>query len=298
MDWTGVSMGAIVHACNQQVGRANAADWPTDLSAVNLSKYLKTVPEEDRWWTHPPLSTSAVPPAAVEPAVESADDGTHIHHFIMSLQSNCAQLRWRIPSPSKETPPLPLNYQPKCPPGRFPCVRPVLAKIRGRHVLFPRPLRWPRQLLFPRPLRTRDVVTPLPICLRWRRRSARRRPPPRLPLRQLVHLRCPSPFQLWRSAPCLPLARALHPLPARCASSFRRLRAWCVMLTICCSERPHPSALQERCDPCIAKDLPVCWAQDKPTTTLACESCANSKKQCKKPAYWAMNITDLSMLHV
>ena len=235
MNWAGISMNAIVHACNLQVNSANAADWPTDLSAVNLSKYLSTVPEQDRWWTRPLPSASAVQPVTVEPAVELADDGTPIHHFIISLQSDCAQPQWMIPSLSRWNL-RHLNYQLHYP--QHVPLAPVLARIRVRHVLFPRPLRWHHQLRFPRPPKTRGVVTPLPICLRWRSRSARRPPPLllRLLLRQPVRLRCPSPSQLWRSAMYLPLARALHPLHARCASSFRRLRAWCVMLAICSSE--------------------------------------------------------------
>ena len=159
-------------------------------------------------------------------------------------------------------------------------------------------LRWICRLRFPRPPNRRDVMTPPPIRLWRKHRSPRRRLPPLLPPRWLARLRFPLPSQLWRSAPHPRLTGTRDPHLARCASSFRRLWARCVSPNTCRAERPHLSYLQECCDPCINKNFTVCYAQDKPQATTACESCANLKRQCKKPAFWAMNITDLSMLSV
>ena len=320
IDWASVSMPTIAHACSAQANSASAVDWPADLSAINLPQYLNTVPEGDRWWTLPlpsaSASASAVPPVAVLIAdippvavliadVLPAEDGALIHFCIICLQSNCAQPRWTILwtilSPLSMSTPLHLNCLPNYHlnhlnhPESFPLVRPVLAKIRGRHVKISWSLRWPRRLRFPRHPSRRDVVTPPLIRLRWRSRPARRSLPPGLPLRPPAHLKCLPLSHLWRSAPHPPSARAPnHPL-ARYRITFHRLWARCVTLNTCSMERPHVLYLQERCDPCINKGFKVCYAQDKPQTT-ACESCANLKKQCKKPAFWAMNITDLSTL--
>ena len=85
-------MPAIIEACNLQVNSANAADWPEDLSSLNLSKYLKNVPESDRWWTPPLPSASAFASASViQPVVDQpdvvalADDGMIILFCILCL---------------------------------------------------------------------------------------------------------------------------------------------------------------------------------------------------------------------
>ena len=89
-------MPAIIEACNLQVNSANAADWPEDLSSLNLSKYLKNVPELDRWWTLPLPSASAFASASasasvIQPVVDQpdvvalADDGMIILFCILCL---------------------------------------------------------------------------------------------------------------------------------------------------------------------------------------------------------------------
>ena len=309
INWASVSMPTIAQACSAQANSANAVDWPADLSAINLPQYLNTVPEENRWWTLPlpSASASAVQPVAVPTAdVPPADDGTLMHFCIICLQSNCAQPRWTILwtilSPQSTWTPLHLNCLPNYRlnhlnhPESFPLVHPVLAKIRGRHVKISWSLRWLRRLQFPPPPSRRDVVFPPQIRLRWRSRPVRRSLPSGLPVRPPARLKCLPLSQLWRSASHPPRARAPNPPLARYTNLFRRLWARCVTSNTCRMEWPHLSYLQERCDPCINKGIEVCYAQDKPQATTACESCANSKKQCKKPAFWAMNITDLSTL--
>ena len=79
-------MPAIIEACNLQVNSANAADWPEDLSSLNLSKYLKNVPESDWWWTLPLPSASVIQPVVDQPDVVAlADDGMIILFCILCL---------------------------------------------------------------------------------------------------------------------------------------------------------------------------------------------------------------------
>ena len=95
MNWAAATITTVVQACNVRVTTAKSADWPADLSTLDLSKYLVDTPEEDHWWALLLLTASAVLPTlptVVEQTVEEPpEDGTLMHHVITSSCSNFFQ---------------------------------------------------------------------------------------------------------------------------------------------------------------------------------------------------------------
>jgi hypothetical protein len=52
--WEAITVDAITHGCKQQRPNPSNVKWHPDLSAIDISTYLREIVQKYWWWTHPP----------------------------------------------------------------------------------------------------------------------------------------------------------------------------------------------------------------------------------------------------
>jgi hypothetical protein len=57
--WEAITVDVITHGCKQQHPNPSNVKWHPDLSAIDISTYLREIVQKYWWWTHPlpPLAT-------------------------------------------------------------------------------------------------------------------------------------------------------------------------------------------------------------------------------------------------
>jgi hypothetical protein len=58
--WEAITLNAITHGCKRQCSNPLNVKWHPDLSAINISTYLREIAQKHWWWTHPPPPSAAL----------------------------------------------------------------------------------------------------------------------------------------------------------------------------------------------------------------------------------------------
>jgi hypothetical protein len=58
--WEAITVNAITHGCKQQHSNTLNIKWHPDLSAIDISTYLREIAQKHWWWTHPPPPVAAL----------------------------------------------------------------------------------------------------------------------------------------------------------------------------------------------------------------------------------------------
>ncbi|KAN0138809.1 hypothetical protein V8E53_003197 [Lactarius tabidus] len=104
--WEAITLDAITHGCKQQCSNPLNIKWHPDLSAIDISTYLREIAQKHWWWTHPP------PPAAVPVEDVTMDNPTPDEPALPPLltcshSSHCAA-KGKTPVHALATPATPL----------------------------------------------------------------------------------------------------------------------------------------------------------------------------------------------
>jgi hypothetical protein len=91
--WEEITLHAITQGCKQQCSNPKNVKWHANLSAINISTYLREIAQK-HWWTHPP------PPAAMP--VEDGELSFTVYSF-----SLITSLLVRMEDPTPDEPALP-----------------------------------------------------------------------------------------------------------------------------------------------------------------------------------------------
>jgi hypothetical protein len=92
--WEAITFEVITHGCEQQCSNSLNVKWHPDLSAIDISTYLRETVQKHWWWTHPP------PPSAAP--VEDGELSFTVYSF-----SLITSLLVMMEDPTPEEPALP-----------------------------------------------------------------------------------------------------------------------------------------------------------------------------------------------